>query len=178
MVALRAIKQSSDFDELQLMADGEGEHIRPIGWTTQRPNAIVDWMATTVAAYPDYKQSVQRLVDQHRKLKNGHLRLAVYLAPPKRPKRDIYLFEVIDDFGGGHIDPSKKLFTFAYGSTPGFPLPESVRLWMILTNPVELDAAIDEKWKRVGEIRNTRKAGKALVLYADTKGKKFWNRIK
>jgi len=135
-------------------------------------------MPTTVATYPDYEQSVQKLVDQHRKLRNGHLHLAVYLAPAKRPKRDIYLFEVIDNFGGGHIDSGKKLFTFAYGSTPGFPLPENVRLWMILTNPVEFDTAIQENWKRVGEIRDAQRAGNALVLYADTKGKKFWNKIK
>jgi hypothetical protein len=135
-------------------------------------------MQATVATYPDYKEAAQKLVEQHRKMRNGHLHLAVYLAPPKRLKRDIYLFEVIDDFGGGHIDSDKKLFTFAYGSTPGFPLPESVRLWMILTNPVELDTAIHEDWKRVAEIRNARKAGNAVVLYSDTKGKKFWNKIK
>src|SRR5437588_6967574 len=106
-------------------------------------------MPTTVVTYPDYKQSVQKLVDQHRKLRNGQLHLAVYLAPPRRPKRDIYLFELIDDFGGGHIDPQKKLFTFAYGSTPGFPLPEGVSLWMILTNPAELEKAVEEHWKRI-----------------------------
>ena len=135
-------------------------------------------MQSMIEKYPDYEQSVRKLVDQHKTLRNGHLHLAVYLAPPKRPKRDIYLFEVIDDFGGGQIDPAKKLFTFAYGSTPGFPLPESVRLWMILTNPVELDTAIDQKWKRVGEIRNAQQKGKAIVVYADTKGKKFWDKIK
>jgi len=99
-------------------------------------------MPATVATYPEYEQQVQKLVKQHRKLKKEHLHLAVYLAPPKGAKRDVYLFEIIDDFGGGHTDPDKKLFTFAYGSTPGLPLPEGVRLWMILTNPTELALAI------------------------------------
>jgi hypothetical protein len=135
-------------------------------------------MPTTVATYPDYKEPVEKLIEQHRKLRNGRLHLAVYLAPPNRAKRDIYLFEVIDDFGGGRIDPDKKLFAFAYGSTPGFPLPQGARLWMILTNPAELDKAIEENWKRVDEIRNARKREQAIVLHADVKGRKFWNKIK
>jgi hypothetical protein len=135
-------------------------------------------MPATVATYPDYKQQVKNLVQQHRRLRGSRLHLAVYLAPTKRPKRDIVLFEVSDDFGGGRIDPDNKLFTFAYGSTPGFPLPPGVSLWMILTNPAELDKAIEEDWKGVSEIRKAEKAGKALVLYADATGKALWNRLK
>jgi len=48
---------------------------------------------------------------------------------------------------------------------------------MIPTNPTELDKAIQENWARVGEIRKARNAGKALVMHADTKGKKFWSQI-
>lgn len=141
-------------------------------------NAIVRQMPTTVTAYPDYKDQVKKLVQQHHALRGERLHLAVYLAPPKRPKRDICLFEVIDDFGNEQIDPEKKLFTFAYGTTPGFPLPEGVRLWMMLTNPAELEKAIEENWKRVGELRAARTAGKAIVLHADAKGRRFWNKIK
>jgi hypothetical protein len=157
---------ASNFDETHL------------DWTVLDLNAIVNPMPTTVATYPDYKDQLKKLVQQHRALRGGHLHLAVYLAPPKRPKRDIYLFEVIDDFGNGHIDPDQKLFTFAYGTTPGFPLSQGVRLWMILTNPAELDKAIEENWKPVGELRGARTAGKAVVLHEDAKGKKFWNKIK
>jgi hypothetical protein len=135
-------------------------------------------MPATVATYPDYKDAVQKLVDQHRKLRGGRLHLAVYLAPPNRPKRDIYLFEVLDNFGGGKIDVEKKLFTFAYGSTPGLPLPEGVSLWMIVTNPAELDKAIKENWARLGEIRKARRAERASIIYADAEGKKFWNKIR
>ena len=135
-------------------------------------------MPATVATYPDYKDQTEKLVQQHRALRGERLHLAVYLAPPRRSKRDIYLFEVIDDLGNGRIDPDKKLFTFAYGTTPGFPLPEGVWLWMILTNPAELDKAIEENWKQVDALRSARTAGKAVVIYADAKGKKFWNKIK
>jgi len=117
-------------------------------------------MPATVATYPDYKDQTEKLVQQHRALRGERLHLAVYLAPPRR------------------IDPDKKLFTFAYGTTPGFPLPEGVWLWMILTNPAELDKAIEENWKQVDALRSARTAGKAVVIYADAKGKKFWNKIK
>jgi len=135
-------------------------------------------MPTTIATFPDYKDQVKELVEQHRTSRGGLLHLAVYLSPPKRAKRDVYLFEVIDNFGGGHIDPHRKLFTFAYGSTPGFPLPEGVSLWMILTNPSEFDRAMEESWKGIDDIRNAKNAGKAVVLYADSKGRRFWNKIK
>jgi hypothetical protein len=134
-------------------------------------------MPATVETYPGYEEPVQKFVRQHRKLRKEALHLAVYLAPPKRAKRDIYLFEVIDDFGGGQIDPDKKLFTFAYGSTPGLPLPTGVRLWMILTNPRELEEAIQQDWARIAEIRAARKARRATVVYADAKGKRLWNQI-
>ncbi len=72
-------------------------------------------MPTAIATFPDCREQVEKLVQQHRTLRGERLHLAVYLAPPKRPKRDIYLFEVIEDFGGEHIDSDKELFTFAYG---------------------------------------------------------------
>jgi hypothetical protein len=131
----------------------------------------VNRMPVTVVKYPDYAKAVKKLVEQHRRTRKNGLHLAVYLAPPGRLKRDILLFEVLDDFGGGRIDPGKKLFTFACGSTPGFPLPEGVRLWMILTNPTEPDIAIQEDWPRVAEIRKARNSGNALVVQADSKGK-------
>jgi hypothetical protein len=147
-------------------------------WTGGNFNAMVIWMLTAITTYPNYKEPVQKLVEQHRKLRDEHLHLAVYFSPPNRPKQDIYLFEVIHDFGGGHIDPDKKLFSFGYGSTPGFPLPAGVSLRMVLTNPDELKTAIEENWKRVGELRKARNAKRAIVIYADATGKKFWNRIK
>lgn len=138
----------------------------------------IDQMPTALATYPDYKEAVEELVKQHRKLRKENLHLAVYLAPPNRSKKDVYLFEVMDDFGGGQVDPEKKLFTFAYSSTPGFPLPDGVNLWMILTNPAELDQAIEGNWTRLDEIRSARNAGRAIVIYEDTKGKKLWNKIR
>ena len=135
-------------------------------------------MPATVATYPEYQEQVQELVEQHRERRKDRLHLAVYFGPANRKRSDIYLFEVIEDFGGGRIDPQKKLFAFAYGSTPGLPLPEGVSLWMVLTNPSELDVAIEQNWAGIGDIRKAKNAGRAIVIHADAKGKRLWNKIK
>lgn len=143
-----------------------------------RGDTVIFRMPATIATYPDYLDAVKKLVNQHRALRGEHLHLAVYYAPPNRPKRDIYLFEVSDGFGGGRIDPDKKLFAFAYGSTPGLPLPKGVNLRMVLTNPIEMDQAIAEDWKRVQELCNAKAAGHATLLHADAAGKKFWKQLR
>src|SRR5437764_10877397 len=95
--------------------------------------------ATTIETYPDFLDQVRQLVQQHRAMKQEPLRLAVYYAPLRRAKRDIFLFEVIEGFGGDEVDSEGKLFEFGYGSTPAFPLPPGTTLRMLLTNPAELE---------------------------------------
>lgn len=135
-------------------------------------------MAVATATFPEFEAQVRDLVDQHRKLKNGRLHLAVYFAPPRRGKRDVFLLEVIDGFGGNVIDPEDKLFEFGYGSTPGLPLPPGTSLRMILSNPTEFHHAIDHKWKAVEELRAAREAEQAIIIFADAPGKRLWNLIK
>lgn len=135
-------------------------------------------MTTMVATYPDFEQQMRTLVRQHRQSKESRLHLAVYFAPQHRAKQDIFLFEVIDGFGGDLIDPDRRLFEFGYGSTPAFPLYPDASLRMILTNPTELDHAVRENWKEIQELRAAREAGQTTVLYADAKGKKLWDIIK
>ena len=135
-------------------------------------------MTVATTTYPEFELQVRDLVGQHRKLKDGRLRLAVYFAPPRRPKRDIFVFEVTDGFGGDAIDPQDKLFEFGYGSTPGFPLPVGVNLRMVLTNPTELRHAINHDWKAVRELRAARESDQAIVIHADALGKRLWALIR
>ncbi len=135
-------------------------------------------MAVATATYPAFEGQVRELVDQHRKLKNGHLHLAVYFAPPRRHKRDIFVLEVIDGFGGDVVDPEDKLFEFGYGSTPGFPVPAGTSLRMILSNPKEFHHAVDRDWKAVKELRTACGAGQATVIFADASGKRLWTLIR
>ncbi len=108
---------------------------------------------------------------QHRALKHEPLRLAVYFAPPRRGKGDIFLFEVIDGFGADGVDPDHKLFEFGYGSTPAFPMRDDLTLRMILTNPTELRVAIRDHWKGIEKLRAARDAGRSTVIYADAIGR-------
>lgn len=135
-------------------------------------------MSAAIATYPDFQEQVRELVRQHRKVKKRQLRLAVYLAPAPRGRRDSGLFEVIDGFGGNEVDERKKLFEFAYGSTPGFTLPPKTSLLMVLTNPPELVEAVRDNWKGVEKLRAARDSGRATVIYADAEGKKLWDSIK
>jgi hypothetical protein len=134
-------------------------------------------MAEKIKTYPEFKEQVEGLVKQHKKLKNPKLRLAVYFAPPGRPKRDVFLLEVIDGFGGNTVDPKGELFEFGYGSTPVFPLSPKSSLRMVLTNPDELQEATSRQWKGVGDLIAAKNAGKAEVIYRDAKGKKLWDLI-
>jgi hypothetical protein len=98
-------------------------------------------------------------------------------APLRGGRRDIHLFEVLDGFGGDVVEPEGKFFEFGYGSTPGIPLPSGISLRMVLTNPIELEEAIRRDWKGVEQLRAAREAGRAIVIYADAKGKRLWDSI-
>jgi hypothetical protein len=135
-------------------------------------------MPVATATYPDFEAQVRDLVEQHRKLKDERLHLAVYFAPARRGKRDIFVFEVIEGFGGDAVDPADKLFEFGYSSTPGFPLPPGTSLRMVLTNPREFRYAVDHDWKAVKELRAARHADQAIVIHADASGKRLWGLLK
>lgn len=128
-------------------------------------------MPATIETYPNFLDQVRHLVRQHRALKHEPLRLAVYFAPPRRGKGDIFLFEVIDGFGADGVDPDHKLFEFGYGSTPAFPMRDDLTLRMILTNPTELRVAIRDHWKGIEKLRAARDAGRSTVIYADAIGR-------
>lgn len=137
------------------------------------PNA-----STATGVYPDFLEPVRELVRQHQELKHDRLRLAVYYAPPRRTKRDVFLFEVVDGFGADEVAPEGELFEFAYGSTPAFPLPAGASLQMTLTNPVEFRAAVRDGWRGIEQLIAARNADKATVVFADALGKRLWNLTK
>ena len=135
-------------------------------------------MVSAIGTYPGFERQVQNLARQHRKSNKDRLRLAVYFAPPRRAKRDIFLFEVIDGFGNDTVDSERNLFEFGYGSTPAFPLAPGTSLRMVLTNPNELNEAVRDDWKGIEKLRAARQAGTATVIYADSKGKRLWELIR
>lgn len=136
-------------------------------------------MATATTTYPQYETALRALVNDHRKLKDERLLLAVYFNPQRKPFEDVCLFEVLEGFGPDEPNPDDvDLFQFGYGNTPGFPLPAGVNLRMVLTNPAEWKRAVKEKWKAVRELQAARQAGEAIVLHSEGEGKKLWELIK
>ena len=109
-------------------------------------------------------QQVERLIDEHKNLRDEPLLLAVLFEPDRHPG-DIFLLEVIDGFGSGMIDQDKKLFEVSYSSTASFPLPSGRHLRLVLTSPQEFEIANQEHWASIEEVRHALRAGSAQVLF-------------
>jgi hypothetical protein len=119
-----------------------------------------------IQAPPALVQQIEALINQHRRLQDEPLLLAIYYEPGRLPQ-DIFVFEVIDGFGAGSIDPDQELFEVTYNSTPGFPLPPGRRLHLVLTNPQEFAVAAQGNWPLLAELREAIAAGNSLVVYSD-----------
>lgn len=118
--------------------------------------------------FPDLMGEVQHLVEEHRQLTDEPLLLAIYYKPD-RETQDVFLFEVIENFGAGAVNPDRELFEVTYNSTSGFVLEPSQRLHLVLTNPREFETAIQEKWPLLEELRRAIRAGDFRVLYSDSR---------
>jgi hypothetical protein len=77
---------------------------------------------------------------------------------------------VIDGFGNERIHSERKIFEFPYGSTPGFPLPTTSVLRLLLTSPTEFRTAVRENWKAVSELKHSLRHNAAEVIYKDRLG--------
>ena len=90
--------------------------------------------ATLTAPFSEYNQQVKELVEYHLRIEGSRLILALRYQPERLPN-DVFLFEVIEEFGLGMVDDEQTLFEAAYDSSEGFPMPRQTQLHMILTNP-------------------------------------------
>ena len=115
---------------------------------------------------PEYLPQVERLVESHRSLEGEPLLLAILYAP-LRNAGDVFVFEVIENFGSNSIDPDSELFEVSFDSTADFPLPPGHKLRLILTNPEELRAAVRDQWPLAQELRQAMRDGRARVIWAD-----------
>lgn len=117
-------------------------------------------------ASSDVLNQVEKLVEEHKKIEDETLLLAVYYKPDRDPN-DIFLFEVIDDFGSGSIDSDKELFEVAFASTSSFPIENGGHLHLLLTNPQEFAVACDQQWPLMEEVRRAVQSGRAQTIYSD-----------
>ncbi len=111
-------------------------------------------------------RKVRKLVEEHKQIESEPLLLAIMFKPKRNPG-DIFLFEVVENFGGGHIDEDRELFEVSFYGTPSFPLRKGQQLRLVLTNPQELEVASREHWPSFEEIRSAVKSRRAQTLFSD-----------
>jgi hypothetical protein len=109
---------------------------------------------------------LQQLVDQHLQIEHEPLLLAIYYKPDRDPQ-DIFLLEVIENFGAGRIDPERELFEVVFGSASGFPLEPGQELHLVLTHPEEFKKAVEDRWKHVVELTDAIDSEKYRILHQD-----------
>ncbi len=132
-------------------------------------------IANAVKGFPSFRKQIDDLVDAHRELPDETLLLAIYYAPDRQPPReqDIFLFEVIQNFGVNHIDPDRHIFEVEGGSTPDFRMDQDQRLHLVLTNPEEFGVALRQRWSAIEELREAIKRGSFDVVYSEPEGEQF-----
>ena len=115
--------------------------------------------------YPDQKELLRDLVLQdHVALDDEPLLLAVYYASAAAPDEEC-LFEVADNFGFNEISGEHRIFQIQFGPTQKFPLPEGDRLRLSLTNPVEFQRAITDRWPEVQDLQEAIVHGQYELMY-------------
>jgi len=127
-----------------------------MGWTSKR--------------FPRLAKRIRGLAEQHRELKDEPLHLAIAY-DPGRDEQDVFLFELLSNFGGNDVNPEEELFEASFESSKSFPLGHGQRLHLVLTNPPELRVALESRWKLAEELRDALKRGDYEVLYEDQVGR-------
>jgi hypothetical protein len=132
-------------------------------------------MAVHVSIYPEYRNQVNELVNQHLELVEEPLLLAIYYAPdrdaPDRNPDDVFLFEVLGNFDGSSIAYEGDLLEVVYESTPHFVMhSHDSLLHIILTSPEELHEAAKRNTRRFQEIKRALAEHHAQIIYSTPQG--------
>jgi hypothetical protein len=120
--------------------------------------------------FPHLRRQLLDLAKQHLKLRDEPLHLAIAY-DPGRDSQDIFLFELLDNFGGNEIDPDAQLFEATFGSSNSFALEAGQRLHLILTNPQEFRTALNQHWPTAEEVRDAVRRGDFEILHSDEIGR-------
>ena len=129
----------------------------------------------TSERFPQFEKAIRALADKHRQLEDEPLHLAISYGP-LRDQQDIFLFEVIG--GEESINPDRDLFEATFESVPGLQTGFGQRLHLVLTNPSELEQALEEDWPLAKEVVRAVRADEYKVLHKDTVGDRVLKRIR
>jgi len=131
----------------------------------------------TESKYPQLAEQIKELAKRHMKFKDEPMLLAMAFSPRRRDK-DIHLFEVLENFGFGDINPHKELFEITFGSSDDFPLEKGQVFHLVLTNPGECRVAFKDNWKLARAIKKAIKNNQYEVLHSDRAGQRLLRTIK
>jgi hypothetical protein len=120
--------------------------------------------ATAVASYPDHLELATKLVEYHKTLTEDPLQLAIYYAP-ERDSQDMFLLEVLQDFGTNEFDTEPCFFEVTFEPSNKLPLKADQKLHMTLTSPEEFVFAAEHNWPSFRELHDAYKNGRAQILF-------------
>ena len=129
-------------------------------------------MKLAIDRQPQLHSALHDLAREHADLEDGPLHLALLYDPGREPG-DVFLFEVSRDFGLGEVDPDRALWEVAFGPNVDLPLALGQRLRLVLTNPNELEVALNEGWPSAIEVRDAVRRGDFEILREDETGRRI-----
>ena len=134
-------------------------------------------MQWTAQRFPGLDRQIRGLAKQHSALRDEPLHLAIAY-DPGRETGDVFLFELLGNFGGNEINDDAKFFEVTFDSSPSFALAKGQKLHLVLTNPPELRVALDQHWPTAEEVRHALRRGDFEVLHSDDVGREALELLK
>jgi hypothetical protein len=128
-------------------------------------------MKWTIRRFPGLERQIRELAEQHREFQDEPLHLAIAYQPARDPQ-DIFIFELIGNFGGNEVASDDELFEVTFESTPSFNMQPGQKLHLVFSNPQEFRAALDQRWPKAEEIRDAVRRRNFEVLHSDEIGRK------
>ncbi len=133
------------------------------------------WRENGLQAHGD---RLRELVKAHRRIEDEPLLLAIAYDPARQNEEGhLYVFEVLENFGGNEVDSDEDLFEVTYGSTELLPLDQGQELHLILTNPAELRHAVKDGWPLAKELISSIERGDYEVLFASEEARDVQGRL-
>jgi len=131
----------------------------------------------TQSLYPEYSDQIHELAKQHLAMRSEPLHLAIAYKPTES-NGNVYLFEVIENFGSDYVEPDEELFEVTFGSTPVFPMGGVTELHLTMTNPIEAKVALREQWPSMLKIKDAVTAERFEKLHATPIGEEILGMIR
>lgn len=114
---------------------------------------------------------IRDLVQRHREFEDEPLHLAL-LYDPGRDTEDVFLFELLSNYGRDEVGEDGDLWEVTFASSGSLPLSTGQNFHLVLTNPRELEFALNAGWPTAVELRDAIRRGDFEVVYEDELGRK------